>query len=292
MAESADVLSADDQVVILPNMAAGCSMADMASPDDVLACWDALGQVYGRGTGPDGRAPILPVTYMNSAASLKAFCGREGGAVCTSSNAEAIVRWALGRAERVLFFPDEHLGRNTARAIGLQEDEIAVWDPHLALGGLARAALERARLVAWKGWCSVHIRFTVDQVREARAEHPDARIVVHPECRHEVVEAADFIGSTEQIVKLIREAPEGSEWAVGTETNLVRRLAAEMPGKQIWCLDPVVCPCSTMYRIHPAYLCWILEALVEGQVVNQVKVDPSTAHWARSALDRMLQIPG
>lgn len=292
MAESADVLSAEHQVVILPNLAAGCSMADMAGQGDVLACWQQLGQLLGQSAPGDGLAPVLPVTYMNSAASLKAFCGQEGGAVCTSSNARAVVEWALARARRVLFFPDEHLGRNTALDLGARDEEIVVWDPAKPLGGLTSEALEQARFILWKGWCSVHMRFTVEQVEQARAEHPSVNVIVHPECRHEVVAAADLAGSTELIVKVIREAPAGTKWAVGTEVNLVRRLAREMPDKEIWCLDPVVCPCSTMYRVHPAYLCWVLESLVEGRVVNQVKVDPTTAHWARVALDRMLQIPG
>ncbi len=292
MAESADVLSAEHQIVVLPNLAAGCSMADMAGPDDVLSCWQQLGQVLGQPSPDDPLASVLPITYMNSAASLKAFCGREGGAVCTSSNARAVVQWGLARARRVLFFPDEHLGRNTALALGARDEEIVVWDPTKPLGGLTPEAVERARFILWRGWCSVHMRFTLEQVEQARAEHPDVRVIVHPECRHEVVAAADLAGSTEQIVKAIRESPAGTKWAVGTEINLVRRLAAEMSDRDIWCLDPVVCPCSTMYRIHPAYLCWVLEALVEGRVVNQVKVDPTTAHWARVALDRMLQIPG
>jgi quinolinate synthase len=299
MAESADVLSGEHQTVILPNLAAGCSMADMANPPDVLACWEALGRVYGRdaeaaraSTRPARSQPVLPVTYMNSAASLKAFCGREGGAVCTSSNARAVVTWALGRAERVLFFPDEHLGRNTALALGFTDGDLVVWDPRRPHGGLEPEQLARARFILWRGWCSVHTRFTVDQIQQARAEHPGVSVIVHPECPREVVEAADFAGSTEQISQVIAEAPSGTEWAVGTEINLVRRLAAEMKDKLIWCLDPVICPCSTMYRIHPAYLCWVLEALVEGRVVNQVRVDPSTAHWARVALDRMLEIAG
>ena len=302
MAESADILSGEHQTVILPNMAAGCSMADMASTDDVLACWSELGRIY-RGDpwasgapnaspGLAGKQSVAPVTYMNSAGSLKAFCGREGGAVCTSSNAKAVVQWALARAERVLFFPDEHLGRNTALALGFSDEDLVVWDPRRPLGGLGSTELARARFILWRGWCSVHTRFTVDQIGQARTEHPDVNVIVHPECRREVVELADFAGSTERICQVIAEAPAGTKWAVGTEITLVRRLAAEMPDKRIWCLDPVVCPCSTMYRIHPAYLCWVLEALVDGQVVNRVKVDSSTAHWARIALDRMLQIAG
>jgi quinolinate synthase len=280
MAESADILSAPHQIVMLPNLTAGCSMADMANLEDVEDCWDALGATC------SGRT--IPVTYMNSSADLKAFCGENGGIVCTSSNAERLVRWALERGDRVLFFPDEHLGRNTAHRLGL--DDPAVWDPRKPLGGNDAALLERSRMVVWKGFCSVHERFTLEQIEEARAEHPGVNVIVHPECRREVVAAADLDGSTEVIVKAIDEAPPGSKWAVGTEINLVRRLAAEHRDKIIFCLDPIVCPCSTMYRIHPAYLCWLLESLVAGKVVNRISVDECTRHWAGVALERMLEI--
>lgn len=278
MAESADVLSGPHQQVILPNLTAGCSMADMANLEDVESCWDALDGACGGGT--------VPVTYMNSAADLKAFCGERGGIVCTSSNAPTIVRWALERGNRVLFFPDEHLGRNTAHRLGLEHT--VVWNPRRPLGGSSPAELRRSQMVLWKGFCSVHERFTVEQIEQARADYPGVRVIVHPECHREVVEAADLDGSTEVIVKAIEEAPAGTIWAVGTEINLVRRLASEHPDQVIFCLDPIVCPCSTMYRIHPAYLCWVLENLVEGRVVNRVTVDDRTRHWARVALQRML----
>ncbi|HEY8491178.1 MAG TPA: quinolinate synthase NadA [Dehalococcoidia bacterium] len=281
MAESADILSAPHQKVILPNMAAGCSMADMAGTDDVLAAWDDLQEVLGD--------TIVPVTYMNSAAALKAFCGRNGGVVCTSSNAQKVLAWAFAQKQRVLFFPDQHLGRNTGVKMGIPLEEMAVWDPRLPLGGLTREELERSRIILWKGHCSVHARFTVDQIREARERYPDVQVVVHPECSLEVVQAADYDGSTEFIAKIITEAPAGSVWAVGTEINLVSRLARENPDKTVFCLDPVVCPCSTMYRVHPAYLAWVVEELAAGRVVNQVTVDAETARWAKVALERMLE---
>jgi len=280
MAESADILSAPHQQVILPNLTAGCSMADMANLEDVEDCWDTLAEVCGDRT--------IPVTYMNSAADLKAFCGENGGIVCTSSNAPALVRWAMARGQRVLFFPDEHLGRNTAYRLDLGPE--AVWNPRLPLGGNTVEALRASKIVLWKGFCSVHDRFTTAQIAQARADYPDVRVIVHPECRREVVAAADLDGSTEVIIQAIEGSPSGSIWAVGTEVNLVRRLAAEHPDQQIFCLDPVVCPCSTMYRIHPAYLCWVLENLVGGRAVNQVSVDPRTRYWSRVALERMLEL--
>jgi len=283
MAEAADILSADHQIVILPNMAAGCSLADMARPDDVYACWQELIESSIEG--------ILPITYINSAASLKAFCGQRNGIVCTSSNARVVLKWAFQKAERVLFFPDQHLGRNTAVKLGIPLEETAVWDytlPTGSLGGNTLEQLQRARVILWKGHCAVHQRFTVEQIRAARAKHPDIQVIVHPECTLEVVQAADSDGSTELIARTIAEAPAGSKWAVGTEINLVTRLARENPDKLVFCLDPVVCPCATMYRIHPAYLCWVLEKLVEGEVVNRVRVDAETARYAKIALDRML----
>jgi quinolinate synthase len=290
MAESADILSGPHQKVILPNPAAGCSMADMASIAEVEECWEALDALYrGEAGSQDGLQSVVPVTYMNSAADLKAFCGRNGGIVCTSSNAEKVLRWAFARGRRVLFFPDEHLGRNTALAMGIPEDEIVVWNQRLDFGGSEDdERLVRARVILWKGWCSTHQRFTPEQIAQAREQYPGVRVVVHPECRHEVVRAADQSGSTEFIVKVINEAPAGTIWAVGTEINLVKRLANEHPEQTIFCLDPVVCPCSTMYRIHPAYLAWVLDELVAGRVVNQVTVDVETAKWARVALERML----
>ncbi|RAQ94418.1 quinolinate synthase NadA [Thermogemmatispora tikiterensis] len=285
MAESADILSAPHQQVILPNPTAGCSMADMASIAEVEECWETLNEVLGEEAG------LVPVTYINSAASLKAFCGEHGGIVCTSSNAFKVMEWAFSRGRRLLFFPDEHLGRNTGHAYGIPEEEMIVWNPKNPQEALDdEARLQRARLILWKGYCSTHMRFSVQQIAKARAEHPDITVIVHPECRREVVEAADLYGSTEYIIQQIEQAPAGSKWAVGTEINLVHRLAQEHPDKLIFCLDPIVCPCSTMYRIHPAYLAWVLEALVEGQVINQVKVAPEVAHWARVALDRMLAL--
>jgi len=285
MAEAADILSGPNQVVMLPNMAAGCSMADMAAADDVYACWDELQQA--------GITDIVPVTYINSAASLKAHCGRHNGIICTSSNARAVLQWGLRQAGRVLFFPDQHLGRNTAVKLGIPLDETAVWDytlPPGSLGGNTLEQLQRARVILWRGHCSVHARFSIEQIQRAREEYPGIKVIVHPECRLEVVQAADADGSTEFIARSIAEAPAGSRWAVGTEINLVSRLARENPDKLVFCLDPVVCPCSTMYRIHPAYLCWALERLLAGRIVNRVEVDEETARWAKVALDRMLQV--
>jgi quinolinate synthase len=284
MAESADILSGPHQKVILPNLAAGCSMADMASTDDVLDCWAQLTETLGPDHG------VVPVTYMNSAAALKAFCGKNGGIVCTSSNARAVLAWALERGKKILFFPDQHLGRNTALAMGYGLEDTAVWTPGKDLGGNTEAALERATFILWRGHCSVHGRFKPEQVRDARAKYPDVRVVVHPECVREVVELADCNGSTEYIVKVVTESPAGSVWAVGTEINLVNRLQKEQPDKTIFCLDPVICPCSTMYRIHPAYLAWALDNLVEGRIVNQITVDDEVAKWAVVALERMLAI--
>jgi quinolinate synthase len=289
MAESADVLAQPHQTVILPNMAAGCSMADMADTDDVLDCWDDLAGVFGEAVGE--RAPVLPVTYMNSAAALKAFCGKNGGIVCTSSNAERVLRWAFERGERVLFFPDQHLGRNTGYKMGIPLDQMTVWDPNEPLGGNSSEQLRHSRIILWKGHCSVHKRFTVAQIEKARREFPGINVIVHPECELEVVQAADQSGSTEFILDRIASAPAGSQWAVGTETSMVHRLASENPDKLIFCLDPIVCPCSTMYRIHPAYLAWVLDNLLEGQVVNRIQVEPEVKKWAKVALERMLALP-
>lgn len=285
MAESADILSAPHQKVILPNPAAGCSMADMANIGEVEECWQMLTDVLGEDAG------IIPVTYMNSAANLKAFCGKNGGIVCTSSNAPAVIKWAFRQGERVLFFPDEHLGRNTALKYGISAEQMMVWDPKDPLASdNSGEELERARIILWKGYCTTHMRFNVQQITRARAEYPGIKILVHPECRREVVEAADLYGSTEFIIQQIEQAPAGSQWAVGTEINLVHRLAQEHPDQFIFCLDPIVCPCSTMYRIHPAYLAWVLEGLVTGEVINRVSVDAETVHWARVALERMLAL--
>ena len=284
MAESADILTTDAQTVILPNLSAGCSMADMASIGQVEACWEDLA------TTTD-TAKIVPITYVNSTAALKAFVGQHGGAACTSSNARKVVAWALARGEKLLFFPDQHLGRNTAVALGLDpEKDMLVWDPHQPFGGVTPEEVQAKRILLWKGHCSVHARFNVGQIEQARAEHPGVRVIVHPECSLEVVRAADRNGSTEAIIQAIAEAPAGTTWAVGTEINLVSRLAHEHPDKTVFCLDPVVCPCSTMYRIHPHYLLWAMEALERGEVVNAVKVKPEIAANARLALNRMLAI--
>jgi quinolinate synthase len=291
MAESADILAGDHQRVILPNMAAGCSMADMADEPQVLSCWQQLAEALGVDAGSP-RAAVLPVTYMNSSAALKAFCGDRGGLVCTSSNATRVLEWAFERGERVLFFPDEHLGRNTGVKLRIADDAMVVWDPRRPLGGVSPERLRRARLILWRGWCSVHARFTVAQIAEARHKYPGINVIVHPECRREVVAAADLDGSTEFILDTISSAPPGSQWAVGTEISMVNRLAAEHPDKLIFCLDPVICPCSTMYRIHPAYLAWVLEGLVDGQVLNEIAVPDGVKASARVALGRMLSLPG
>ena len=284
MAETADILSSADQRVILPNLAAGCSMADMARIDDVYDCWDDLQDVLGDHGG------VVPITYMNSTAGIKALCGRNGGIVCTSSNATATFEWAFERGERVLFLPDQHLGRNTGLKMGIGLDEMVVWNPFKPLGGHTEEALRKAKLILWQGHCSVHTRFTVAQIEEARQKFPDVNVIVHPECTMEVVQAADLVGSTEFIINTIRNAEPGSVWAVGTEISLVNREAAENPDRTVFCLDPVVCPCSTMYRIHPAYLSWVLDGLLEGVVVNPITVDDETAGFARVALDRMLAV--
>ena len=287
MAEAADILAGPHQQTILPNMEAGCSMADMASDPDVRQAWRELGAHYG------GTDDIIPVTYMNSAASLKAFCGEHGGIVCTSSNATKVLQWAFERGKRVFFFPDQHLGRNTAHNLGIPLEEMALYNwrlPAGQLGGVAPQALDRARVILWQGHCSVHQRFSLTQIEAARAKYPDVKIVVHPECRFDVVQAADANGSTAYIAKYVAEAPAGSVIGVGTEINLVSRLAHEHPDKTIFCLDPVVCPCSTMYRVHPAYLAWVMESLVRGEVVNRIEVTEETKRHARVALERMLAL--
>ncbi len=290
MAETADLLSGPDQAVILPNLAAGCSMADMADESSVEECWEQLEEVYGDldAADADGLVPVIPVTYMNSSAALKGFVGRHGGIVCTSSNAKTVLEWAFERGQRVLFFPDQHLGRNTAKAMGVAPSQMPMWNPRKPLGGNTAAELDDARVILWHGFCSVHKRFTVDQIAAARESHPGVQVIVHPECPMPVVDAADAAGSTDFIVKAIQAAPAGSTFAIGTEINLVQRLAAEHPEHTIFCLDPVVCPCSTMYRIHPGYLAWVLEELVAGRVVNRITVTESVAEPARIALERML----
>jgi quinolinate synthase len=288
MAETADILSAPEQAVILPNLAAGCSMADMADADSVEACWEQLTAIYGTEPDAEGRAPVIPVTYMNSSAALKAFCGRNGGIVCTSSNAVTVIEWAFERGQRVLFFPDQHLGRNTAKAMGVPLENMPLWMGRKPLGGNTEAALRDARVILWNGFCSVHKRFTVDQIEKARVEHPGVRVIVHPECPMPVVDAADESGSTDYIRRAVEGATTPTTFAIGTEINMVQRLAADHPEHTIFCLDPVVCPCSTMYRIHPGYLAWVLERLVAGEVVNRITVDDDTAQFARVALERML----
>lgn len=291
MAETADILSGPEQAVILPNLAAGCSMADMATIDQVEQCWRELTATLGEGAiGADGTRlqSVIPVTYMNSSAAIKAFCGRNGGIVCTSSNARTVLDWAFARGQRVVFFPDQHLGRNTAKAMGIDEGQMPLWRPHLPLGGNTVEQLQDARVILWNGFCSVHKRFTVDQIEQARADYPGVRVIVHPECPAAVVEAADGAGSTEYIRQQVEAAAPGDVLAIGTEINLVNRLQQQRPDLTIFCLDPVVCPCSTMYRIHPAYLAWTLESLVNGQIPNRITVDGAVAEDSRVALERML----
>jgi quinolinate synthase len=285
MAESADILTGDSQKVVLPDLAAGCSMADMATFNQVEECWEALEDA--------GIAEItVPVTYMNSSADIKAFCGRNGGAVCTSSNAKRALEWAFSRGEKVLFLPDQHLGRNTAvLEMGLSLDDCVVYNPHRPNGGLTAEQLENAKMILWKGHCSVHGRFTAECVDGVRERIPGVNVLVHPECTHEVVTKADYVGSTEYIIKKLEEAPAGSSWAVGTELNLVKRLGTMFPDKNVTFLDRTVCYCSTMNRIDLPHLVWSLESLAAGQVVNQITVDEDTAHWAKVALERMLALP-
>jgi quinolinate synthase len=284
MAETACILCAPHQKVILPNITAGCSMADMAPMEDVEDGWDDLQDVLADHGG------IVPVTYMNSIAGIKALCGRNGGAVCTSSNATKVLEWAFEGAQRVLFLPDQHLGRNSALKLGIPLEEMVVWNPFKPLGGNTPERLRQARMVLWQGHCSVHTRFTVKQIKSARERYPDVTVLVHPECPMETVQAADLVGSTEFIRKAINEAPAGSQWAVGTEISLVNRLALNNPDKVIFCLDPVSCPCSTMYRIHPAYLLWVLDGLLDGQVINEIVVPEDIKRDAVIALERMLAL--
>ncbi|MGZ4448975.1 MAG: quinolinate synthase NadA [Nocardioides sp.] len=292
MAESADILTSPAQQVILPDLAAGCSMADMARLRQVEDAWDAL-------TEAGVADAVVPVTYMNSSADIKAFCGRHGGAVCTSSNAEVALEWAFDQkpdvagGAKVLFLPDQHLGRNTAvLQMGLTLDDCVVWDPHRPHGGLTPEQLRDAKMILWKGHCSVHGRFTPEVVDELRATIPDVQVLVHPECRHEVVLKADLVGSTEFIITTIEAAPAGSSWAIGTELNLVKRLAAAHPDKRITFLDKTVCYCSTMNRIDLPHFVWAMESLVAGTVVNRIEVDAETERWALVALQRMLDLPG
>jgi quinolinate synthase len=285
MAESADVLGRDEQHVILPDLNAGCSMADMAEISQVEACWEALERL-------GLTADTIPITYMNSTAAIKAFCGERGGLVCTSSNCRAAFEWAFARGKRILFLPDQHLGRNTGYAMEIPLGEMPVWDPWALQGGQTKADLANCRILLWKGHCSVHQRFLPSHVDEVRAKHPGVQVVVHPECRWEVCQKADALGSTERIIKIVEAAPAGTSFAIGTEIHLVNRLAQRFSaqGKRIMSLEDHGCLCTTMYRISPQHLAWALENLVEGRVVNQIKVRPSVKKWARVALDRMLEI--
>jgi quinolinate synthase len=287
MAEAADVLTGPHQRVVLPDLNAGCSMADMADIDTVEECWDALAGVIDVDT-------VVPVTYMNSSAALKAFVGEHGGAVCTSSNARAVLEWARGKGEpgemKVLFFPDQHLGRNTAFDMGFTETAMRVWDPRHELGGLEERDLKEASFLLWKGHCTVHQRFRPEHVEAFREAHPGGEVIVHPECAHDVVELADRVGSTERILRWVEDAAPGSVLGIGTEIHMVQRLAARHPELTVVSLDPLICPCSTMFRIDAPHLAWCLEALTRGEIVNQISVDARVAEWARVALQRMLDI--
>ena len=283
MAESADILTGDDQAVILPDLRAGCPMADMAALDEVSWAWKELDEITDAGR-------IIPVTYVNSSAAIKAFVGERQGSVCTSSNAERVLTWALERGDKIFFFPDEHLGRNSAIALGIKSEEIVLWNRDKPLGGNSASAIKQAKVILWNGYCTVHMQFTAAHVRMWREKDPDVRIIVHPECRHEVVAGSDQYGSTENIIKAVANSTPGSKWAIGTEINLVNRLARLNPDKEIHSLSPFQCLCSTMYRIKPKYLLWVLDNLVKGEVKNQIAVDPGTAKLAKIALDRMLEI--
>jgi quinolinate synthase len=289
MAETADVLGQSWQQVILPDLNAGCSMADMAEIGQVEDCWDSLERA---GLTDEASGGLIPLTYMNSAAAIKAFCGERGGLVCTSSNARGAFEWAFERAGKILFLPDQHLGRNTAFAMGIPLSEMVVWDPYQINGGLSADRLKAAKVILWKGHCSVHQRFLPEHVDRVRREEPGMQVIVHPECRWEVCQKADAVGSTERIIQVIEQAPEGSSFAVGTEIHLVNRLAKRFAplGKHVITLDDSGCLCTTMYRISPQHLAWALENLVDGRVVNRIKVDDDVKEWARVALDRMLEI--
>ena len=290
MAESADVLGHDGQQVILPDLNAGCSMADMAEISQVENCWDALERL-------GLTSEIVPITYMNSTAAIKAFCGENGGLVCTSSNARAAFEWAFARGKRILFLPDQHLGRNTGHAMGIPLNQMTVWDPWAVQlgtnsGGQTKETLTASRIILWKGHCAVHQRFLPGHVDQVRAKYPGIQVIVHPECRWEVCQKADALGSTERLIKIVEDAPSGSMFAIGTEIHLVNRLARRFApeGKKIITLDDTGCLCTTMYRISPQHLAWALENLVEGRVVNRIQVRPGVKHWAKVALDRMLEL--
>lgn len=287
MAESADVLSRPWQQVILPDLNAGCSMADMAEIGQVEDCWEQLVQAGITNDEGDG---ITPITYMNSTAAIKSFCGQRNGVVCTSSNAPGAFHWAYAKTKKVLFLPDQHLGRNTAFAMGIPREAMAVWDPFQIMGGQTPERLRRARVILWKGHCSVHQRFLPEHVDRIRQRHPGIHVIVHPECRWEVCQKADSLGSTDKIIKTVQQAPAGAKFAVGTEIHLISRLAKENPDKMVVTLDNSGCLCTTMFRISPQHLCWALENLVDGNVVNRIRVKDEDKHWARVALDRMLEI--
>ncbi len=284
MAESADILTSDKQRVILPDLAAGCSMADMATANQVNKCWDELSSI--------GVAEkVIPVTYMNSSAAIKSFTGEHGGTICTSSNAEAAMKWAFTQGEKILFLPDQHLGRNTAvLSLGLTLDDCVLWNPWKPMGGLTEDEIKNAKVILWRGHCSVHGRFSIDSVNEIRNRVPGVQVLVHPECTHEVVSSADRIGSTEKIIQIVQSSPAGSKWAIGTELNLVQRISQNNPDKEICFLDKDICYCSTMNRIDLPHLVWAMESLVSGRVVNQIRVAPEVAKYAKLALERMLAL--
>ena len=291
MAESADILRAPHQKVVLPDLAAGCSMADMAAPDQLDICWREMNEMGVDTTGTPERAGVIPVTYINSSAAIKAFVGAHGGIVCTSTNAAAVMKWAWDRGEKLLMLPDQHLGRNTAYKLGVPLDQMVVWDPNEIWGGLEPEQLKRAKLILWKGHCSVHTRFTVQQIEVFRKQHPTGKVIAHPECTFDVVQAADESGSTERIINVVRESPVGSVWAVATEVHLVNRLTHDVaPDRTVITLDPFGCLCSTMFRVSPNHLLWMLESLVEGKVQNQIIVPEPDKSQARLALDRMLGV--
>ena len=284
MAESADILTSDKQRVILPDLAAGCSMADMATANQVTKCWEELASI---GVAQE----VIPVTYMNSSAAIKSFTGEHGGTICTSSNAESAMKWAFTQGTKILFLPDQHLGRNTAvLSLGLSLDDCVLWNPWKPLGGLTEEEIKKAKVILWRGHCSVHGRFSIDSVNEIRSRVPGVQILVHPECTHEVVQAADRVGSTEKIIKIVEQSPAGSKWAIGTELNLVQRISQNNPDKEIYFLDKDICYCSTMNRIDLPHLVWAMESLVSGTVVNQIRVAPEVAKYSKLALERMLAL--
>ncbi len=285
MAEVADILSRPEQISILPDLAAGCSMADMANKTNVQRAWQEIHTVF------DADQRVTPITYINSSADLKAFCGRHGGIICTSTNAQAVLEWAFARREKILFFPDQHLGRNTAYKMGIPLEQMVVWDFDQPLGGLQPEQLEKARMILWKGYCSVHQMFEPQHIDGFKKRYPDTQIISHPECSFDVCQKSDFIGSTEYIVKTISEADEGTRWLVGTELNLVNRLQQMHPGKHVHFMAPTVCMCSTMFRTDPQHLAWVLDNLLAGKVVNQISVPEEDARFAVLALNRMLDIP-